>query len=243
MSATRYDLDATIWNRRVALFCLGGSAMVGVLDLTLYHWALQPSEIIGQSFNIGEEQSLGTWVSTFLALFTGLVAAGIAASSRLRSGLNSVTLGWVVVALFFLFISFDDTARFHERAGTAMRVKVEALTETPLQTWFPSWGWQIYVMPVFAAVGAYLAWFFWRELPPSRRVFAYLGFALFATAVSIDFVEGVLDRRGVEINHLMRLVEELLEMVGTTAFLYAFLQTLGDRVRMTIFLQNHSADA
>lgn len=226
-------VNGTFWVRRITLFCLAVVVSVGLLDFFFYHLQWFPSEIISRSFDVGREESYGTWISTTLALFAGLAAAGIAMRFWHQST-RWECIGWTIVALFFIFVSFDDAAKFHERMGTALRVKVERATDVELASWFPSWGWQLYVAPLFAAIGLYMCWFFWRAVAPRLRIWVFLGFTLLAVAVGIDFVEGMLDRQDEQVNHLMRLTEEMLEMFGTTAFLYVFLTTLSAHVTLYI---------
>lgn len=233
-------VNGEAWTKRVTVFCVCLVITVGLLDVFFYYLEWLPSEIIRRSFNIGTEESLGTWVSTSLALFAGLVAAALAARFY-QSAVRKSSFGWTIVALFFIYISFDDAAKFHERLGTAFRVKFEILTDSEIISWFPSWGWQLFVAPFFVAMGIYLCWFFWGAVSARLRVWVIFAFALLAAAVGLDFVEGTMNREGIDTYiHLMRLTEELLEMFGTTAFLYVFLSTLSANV--TLYISDTSED-
>lgn len=216
-------VDGRSWAARFAVACAGMVVLVGLADYFLYHLGWSPSRIVARSFNVGLEESFGTWVSTTLSLIAGVAALCIAYRAKV---IDEGWLGWAVIGLFFIFISFDDAAKFHERLGTAVRVKVERATETELQSWFPSWGWQIYVAPFFAAMGAYLAWFLWRVLPLRLCLFSLLGLTCMGVAVGMDFLEGVFYRQADDVGHLSILTEEVLEMFGTVCFIYIFLTTL-----------------
>lgn len=233
MAESAAIINGELWARRLALFCLACIALVGLFDFFFFFLEWFPSEIIARSFDISRESSLGTWVSTSLALITGFVAAAIFASAYrhdtlLRAG------GWAIVALFFLYVSFDDAAKFHERVGTAFEVKYEKITDQVLVDWFPSWGWQLFVAPFFVAMGLYLCWFFYLVLPVRLKIWMFVGLLLFGTAVAADFIEGTLIDVDYTTLHLMRLAEETLEMVGTTAFLYTFLSVLNDKIEVQI---------
>ena len=230
-------VDGALWARRLALFALGCITLVGLLDFFFYYLGWLPSEIISRSFDISRESSLGTWVSTAIALFTGLAAASVFFTAYRREPLFFVA-GWAIVSLFFLYVSFDDAAKFHERVGTAFEVKYEKLTDTELISWFPSWGWQLFVAPFFVAMGGYLCWFFYRVLPAPLRVWIFIGLVLFGIAVTADFVEGMLMEAEDSTLHLLRLAEELIEMIGTTSFLYAFLLVLNSRISMQISVRS-----
>jgi hypothetical protein len=224
-------VDGELWARRLTFWCAALVLLVGVADYFLYYLSWSPSEIVGRSFNVGREESLGTWVSTTLSLLAGILALAIAARSRF---LGDSWIGWAIVGAFFVFVSFDDAAKFHERLGTAMRIKVERATETPLVDWFPSWGWQIYVAPFFAAMGFYIAWFMWRALPRQLFLISIIGLALMGVAVAMDFLEGVIYRQSEEVGHLGILVEELLEMCGTVAFIFVLSSMLSRQ--MTVYV-------
>ena len=212
---------------RAAQVCAAMILLVGLLDVLFYFFELLPSKYLRRSFNIAREESFGTWVSTNISLFAGLAALVLALHSKTNNN-NKMAIGWLVVGLFFLFVSFDDAAKFHERLGTTLRRRGEELTDTDLDSWFPSWGWQLYVMPFFAFMGGYLVVFLYQAVPARTRFWIYIGMGLLATAVSIDFVEGAIDRDQKDLVHLMRLCEEMIEMFGMTAFLYLFLLTMSN---------------
>jgi hypothetical protein len=236
LSASSSDLirlDGELWVRRLTIGCAALVLLVGLADYFLYYLSWSPSEIVGRSFNVGREESLGTWVSTSLSLLAGMLALVIAGRSR---SVANPWIGWAIVGLFFVFVSFDDAAKFHERLGTAMRVKVERATEIPLIDWFPSWGWQIYVAPFFAAMGFYIAWFMWRSLPRQLFVFSIVGLGLMGIAVGLDFLEGVIYRQADKIGHLGILAEELLEMFGTVSFIYVLGSMLSRQLTLYVGL-------
>ncbi len=221
------------WVRRLVIFWIVCIALTAAADFFLYFLEWLPGEIVRRSFDIGIEESLGTWISTNLTLFTGLVAAAILAGEW-RNGLLKDRIGWCIVSLFFIFISFDDAAKFHERAGTTLRLKYEKLADTALESWFPSWGWQLFVAPFFALAGCFILYFLWTAILPRLRKWVLVGFGLFAIAVLADFVEGMELASGRNAEHLIRLAEETIEMLGATAFLYVFLVEFDRRFRLLL---------
>lgn len=236
------DINGGYWVRSTTRLCVGLIVLVGAADFFLFFLGLSPSVIVARSFDISREESFGTWLSTSLALFAGLAAAAIYAHARLHHSFSS-SLGWCLIALFFIFISLDDAAKLHERLGTAMRIKYEGITENNLDSWFPSWGWQLFVAPFFMAMGAYMLWFLRQALDARLLRWMIFAFALLACAVALDFLEGTkfgpLEHDAAV--HLVQLTEEMLEMFGITTFLYIFLHTLNSRVKL--FLQDcHGLD-
>jgi len=235
------QVDGEAWARRLALFLLVCIGVVGLLDFFFYFLEWFPSEIISRSFDISRESSLGTWLSTSLALFTGLIAGGVFAVSRRQRESMARTAGWAFVALFFLYVSFDDAAKFHERVGTAFEVKYEQWTNSELISWFPSWGWQLFVAPFFVLAGTYMTWFFYVVLPMRLKVWVFIGFSLYGLAVGADFVEAMLLDESFELVHLLRLAEELIEMIGTTVFLYTFAVVLNSKVSVRIGIRDEAS--
>ncbi len=224
-------LNGELYARRIALLCVGMVIVVAAADYFLFFRGWFPSQIVARSFDISSEESVGTWLSSNIALFTGLFAAAIFAHSCKHDS-RALALGWALVALFFLYVSVDDAAKLHERLGTAVRVKYEKFAGVSLDSWFPSWGWQLFIAPFFVAYGCYLLWFLWHAVAPVHRGWVFLAFSCFGIAVSLDFVEGM-DLTWLENEdavHLLQLTEETLEMLGTTAFLFVVMLTLNDRI-------------
>ena len=103
---------------------------------------------------------------------------------------------------------------------------------------FPSYPWQLVVGPFFAAMGVYIVIFLFRELPtPRLKELVALAIGLFIIAIAMDFVEGMedepLDRLADTLSvdagrlvHFSKSVEEFLEMLGTSMFLFVFLKKL-----------------
>jgi hypothetical protein len=229
------ELNGELYARRIALLCVGLVIMVAAADYFLFFRGWFPSRIVARSFDISSEESVGTWLSSNIALFTGLFTAAIFTHSRKHDS-RAIALGWALMALFFLYVSVDDAAKLHERLGTAVRVKYEQIAEISLDSWFPSWGWQIFIAPFFVAYGCYLLWFLWHAVAPVYRGWVFLAFSCFGIAVSLDFVEGM-DLAWLENEdavHLLQLAEETLEMLGTTAFLFVVMLSLNDRIGMRL---------
>jgi len=229
------SLEGTPWVMRITVFFLACVVVVSAADLLFVYYGLFPSRLLARSFDITLEESTGTWLSATLALFVGLVAAAIAVHGRKHDPVLFV-VGWGVVGLFFAYMSVDDTAKIHERLGTLLQLKLEQSTDTPLSGWFPSYGWQLFVAPFFVAMGFFILWFCLKAVAPRARIWVLIALGLYAIAMGLDFIEGHFREMADEEfpTHLMQLTEETLEMLGTTAFLFAFLSTLALRVKLVV---------
>jgi len=221
--------------RKVLLYCLFIEASILLLDLLLNYFQLVESTSIQKIFNVAREQSLGTWFSVVQAAIAGLVLLGL---HRLTHTRQWRTWGWLVLALFFLYISADDAAKIHERLGGYLW-RLAASDESSLlgefSRFFPSYGWQWVFAPFFGAFGLYILLFLWHQLPDNRlRLTVVAAFGCWAIAIGIDFVEGregffesiaaALEVKKYTVSHPFLMAEEFLEMFGTSLFLCLFVQ-------------------
>jgi len=208
-------------------------ALLVILDLLFNVYDVAGDISIRRIFNPAREESLPTWFSAMQALVVGCVAYLIAAARR-RQGRSMV--GWILVGTFFVYLSADDSAAIHERLGSAIE---RALGAQDL----PTYAWQIFIAPVLALALLASAAYAWRHVQPRLRPLIIAGLACFAISQGLDFVEGMekivdtIDALGDTyasnaylISHAPRLLEEWLEMLGTTAFLAAFLNAFVDKV-------------
>jgi hypothetical protein len=174
-----------------------------------------------------------------------LTLALIAVATQ-RAGRSTWTVaGWVLLALFFGYMAMDDGTAFHERLGSGVqnRLGLDELAlgdelVSPL-TAFPSYGWQLVLLPLMAAVGVFMVIFLRLQFGKSGRLALVLGgLALFAIAVGFDFVEGLdrehpwnlhvrleesLDQDEYTVRHFAKSLEEFMEMFGTTLLWIGFL--------------------
>jgi len=182
-------------------FCIGVAVLFVLLDYFVN--VCQGSSIgsIRRLFNITREDALPSWfgvTQTFLAALTALL---ITALARARGSRGWVVAGWIFVTVLLAYMAADDGAKIHERIGTAARMLEEARTDAEGElpgrgtfAWFPSYSWQVVMLPVFAVSGFAMFTFLWGQLRPRSSRWLLLGaFSLFALAVGLDFVEG-LDR-------------------------------------------------
>ena len=217
------------------LYCLFIEASILLLDLLLNFFQLVESTSIQKIFNVAREESLGTWFSVVQAAITGLVLLGL---HRLTHTRQWRTWGWLLLALFFLYISADDAAKIHERLGGYIG-RLAAGDESSLlgefSRFFPSYAWQWVFAPFFGAIGLYILLFLWYQLPDNKlRLTVVAAFGCWAIAIGIDFVEGregffesiatALEVKKYTVSHPFLMVEEFLEMFGTSLFLCLFVQ-------------------
>jgi hypothetical protein len=154
-------------------------------------------------FNIAREDSMASW---FGCMQTALIALTLGLLYLLSRALPGTSrwqrTGWLIMTCFFAYMAFDDGTEFHERMGSTYgeiqdRSPRPAAQETSslvarMDKIFPSYNWQLLLMPAFAALGLFTAVFLWRELAtPRSRILLLASLGLLALAVGLDFIEGL----------------------------------------------------
>ncbi len=263
-STKQLSIDTGALLRTLLMVCVSIEMLFFALDYHLNMAGGSASPAIRRLFNTAREDSLSGW---FAIMQTAMIAVTIWlvwAIVRQR-GSRWQTGGWAATALFFTYLAFDDGAHIHERVGTWFDEAGEA---SALGTWmldmFPSYRWQIVFMPAFAFMGLFIFGFLLRELRGWRpKVVVLVAFACLATAVLMDFFEGLTPEHALNpytaltnmwhldywtarsfgenpydtLLHFSRSLEECLEMFAMTLLWLVFLQRLtqvADGIRLRV---------
>ena len=172
------------WRRlssRVLLFCLAAEVAFVLLDYHINYGRLIDVPAMRRLFNIAREDGLASWFASTQTLLIGLTLLAIYAIDRLR--------GYLILAVGFLYMAVDDGAQLHERFSSTFDAMAE---RSAFAAWFPSYTWHLLFLPLFAALGLYLLLFLWRKVDRTRpRLLLVTAMACMATAVSLDFLEGL----------------------------------------------------
>jgi hypothetical protein len=232
------EVDAWQLLRRLGFAVLAVEAVLTVIDFLFAYLDLIPSEAVQHLANLAREDGIGTWFSSTQAFCVGLAVLAIGLVEKATA--RPAWWGWMLIAAFFTYIAFDDAIEVHERLGSAVR----RLTQSEIFDVFPTYAWQLVFGPLFGGMGLFIVIFLWRRLAdPRLRLGIGVALTCFVVAVGFDFVEGVegafegmataIGVRNYTVSHGFKVTEEVLEMLGTTAFLVTFLWqlalTLADR--------------
>jgi hypothetical protein len=204
--------------------------------------------------NLAREDSLGNLLAVIQVMLLALTLWAVYWTVRRSEASKWQRRGWLVAALFFSYIALDDGARIHERFGTAAEVVLEAWAASSGREFveiFPSYGWHVIYLPLFGALGLFTLYFMWTELQPEHsRTLIVIGISCFVVAVCMDFLEGLDESHrlnpytwiGEQVNlsqwaykqfhrsafgtlqHFSKIVEEVIEMFGTTVIWIAVLR-------------------
>lgn len=208
---------------------------------------------IRRLFNIAREDSFSSWFMSAQTLLSGMVLLGIyLIKKKINSKANFQVLGWFILASFFIYMAADDAALIHERLGSTFElISKESTNDIYLN--FPSYAWQVVVLPFFIGMGIFILIFLWKVFKKEHLfiniVFAFL---MFTIAVVLDFFEGVdkdsplyiynsiqvfLNVELFSVEHYSKAIEELFEMIGMTIFLVTFIEYIGKIKEGNIVIQ------
>jgi len=196
-------------------------------------------------WNIAREGGIASWFAITQTWMLGLTAALLFVLVSADGGTRGRRLGWAVIALFLLYMSMDDGARFHERVGSSVRAVIqgpEAEDAGRQIGFFPSYTWQLVFLPIFAAFGLFLMGFLYTELKASRdKLTVVCAIGLLVVAVIADFFEGLTPDHSLNLHtwiststgfpfkgvvHYSKSLEETLEMLAMTLLWVTFLRHL-----------------
>ena len=230
------------------LGCVAAELLLVACDLYFEFFRQTEHRSLRRLFNMAREDSIPTWFASAQAFSIGLTLLAVVYLQTLRGARRRVRFGFLFTALFFFFVSMDDAATFHEKVGSVLGDVFANPEEHPFFIrWLArldNYGWQMFVMPVFALAGVAMFAFVARRLHAHGLLrWFVLGLAAYVVAIGLDFVEGIEDaggERGVvfrdlgerlampehKVSHLSKLVEEYLEMLGTSLIWYGFLRYL-----------------
>ena len=178
------------------------------------------SELI-EYFTLSDEDNVPTLWSALLLFASGVVLWAIA---RLKGGTaGDFKKHWAALAAIFCYLAVDEMLQIHEYLDTAPGL------DQFHGVFYYSW-----VIPgtllvaVFAA--SYLR-FLWHLPARTRTKVALAGVIYVGGALGIEFILGYLAETLDKVNFtwaMIDLVEESMEMIGSSLFLYALLEYLGN---------------
>lgn len=259
MSATNQEtaptrpirINVREWTVVLIVACLAIEVGLVLADAIINYWMLSDLGMIRRLFNITREDALASWFGVTLTSTLALTVWLTYAVVRNQTPSRKRRAGWLILAVLFTYMAVDDGAEIHERVGSAYKQiyqpeqldKVDSEGEKVRSlTYYPSYPWHVLFGPFFAALAVFMILFLWRELD-DRLALGMIGAALllFAAAVGLDFIEGLvsdhplnlhtiardgLDLSRYELRHFSKSLEEFFEMFGVTLLWVAFLRNL-----------------
>lgn len=227
------------------------SLVFGVVLLSLLHMAVTWPEggilprAIVQLVHVDREGNLPTWFSASEILILALVFFAISCVEAGRQGRAWAAIVWCACGAASAFLSADEAAGIHEAvgdlAGDYFR-SAEPGSYTFYLSYFPSYYWALFYVPIGVPLLGAFGRFAWRELAGSRLMATSGLLAYVAGAVVLDHIEGrygnpehqpiLLELAGHAFRFDIFLVEELLEMTGVLILIDVFLGHLAQMVHV-----------
>jgi hypothetical protein len=220
----------------VVLACFAVELVILLLDVLQNVAQVWYFEHFRKLSNTALEKSFGTWFSVVQNFLVSLVALALSVYYRLMDRKRALFMAWLLVGLFFAYVSLDDHLVLHERISSGLGALIFQKV-FGRQVRFATYKWLYLFGPFFAAFGLFFLIFLFRQLKSGKRkVILISALALWGIAVGLDAwegagipYEGIRQVTGFErfrIRQTIMIIEEMLEMVGSTLFLYLFLSHL-----------------
>ncbi|NNF10900.1 MAG: hypothetical protein HKN74_11495 [Acidimicrobiia bacterium] len=162
--------------------------------------------------DLNDETSIGTWYSSALLLLTAALAA-----LHLNRGHYQDRLGWAVVAGAALFLSIDEATAIHERLDVLHEI-LDLNTATTFLWIVP---YSLGLIGVIAVLRPFLG-----RLPARTKRWLLIGVGLYLTAVlGLELVAAGARELSWDtlVEDVLIPIEEGLEMVGISVFIFALL--------------------
>lgn len=210
------------------------------LDLYVNWGKAADSSAIRRMFNITREDGLASWFAVTQTFVVALMLWAIFAVSTRDQGKKLERFGWLILAIFFTYMTIDDGAMVHERLGTASKNLGEDSLISQMTSVFPSYAWQgLFLLPL-TCIGMFMLWFLWRTLTDKiSRIGIIAALGLFGIAVAMDYIEGLehgytplanaYGWSGSSVQHFAKSIEEFLEMAAMSLWLVIFLRHFARR--------------
>ncbi len=199
----------------------------------MYMWGeegfLQPLRIL----DVGEERSIPTWFESILFLLCSVLLAVVTVAKKQSD--DRYSLHWSVLSIILLLLSLDEVASIHEAIGAQLERLLHNITgfnASGAITFFWVVPGAVFVFIVLLAYVRFLA-----HLPQTtRRLFLFAGALFVLGALGLEMLTaqvmsssgGIVDRGSASaiptiLKGLQTSIEEMFEMLGLTAFVYALL--------------------
>ncbi len=213
--------------RRLLTFLLGidiGLAIAGLLSNLCTYLIDKNLGFLVMRFNLGAEESLPTWYSSFQLLACSLLLFLI--GLRAKSNQEKFSRYWFGLSLLFLYISIDEIATFRESIAELSQAYVNT-------SGFFYYTWVIVAIPAVILLAIICAKFVFQLPKQVRNLFILSGGLFVLGAIGFEMVAALIhSRSGFQVlaeasdrvnllYSLVTTVEESLEIVGVTIFLYA----------------------
>jgi hypothetical protein len=205
--------------RLLMLIIVGFTLIHCILQVLTFGLGLSKLTLITSLFDFESDSNITTWYSSVTLFISSLLLTSIAIAKK--NAQDSYTRHWQILAVIFAFLSLDEVALLHERAGQVLDV----LSPVEFDGWL-YFQWVLIGIPVtLIIVFTYLK--FLAHLPTkTKNLFILAGALYIGGALGLEIVAGHQESLDVYNQFLYKLfttIEELWEKLGVLVFIYALL--------------------
>jgi len=215
-------MQLSISLRRVAVVLVAGLVVLTAAGVAAEYWRniLGSKSLLIDFFSLTEEKNFPTFWSSFLLLACSFVLAAISATKTGVAG--DFKRHWTILSAIFCYLAVDEFVEIHEW--------LTAIPSLADRHGYLYYGWVIpagFLVAAFAL--SYLKFLF--HLPLSTRIkVAWAGVVFVSGALGVELILGAWTETHDEDNFIWCMigaVEEAMEIMGSSLFLYALLEYLG----------------
>jgi hypothetical protein len=177
----------------------------------------------GRELNLKLEGNVAVWWSSIVLFIAGMAALALSRAVLELPAARWSSMLWVLMALFFVALSADETAGLHERSGAKF---VQWFGQVP-ELVNPGFTWLLALLPLiiaFTACTFVLARWTVRWHPPGAFLLL-AGLACWLGVLVAEFVQAQLVRWSLP-RGFQGVIEEGLEMVGANIFVAGLMELL-----------------
>jgi hypothetical protein len=180
-------------------------------------------------FGLNEEGNISTYFSTLQLL----VASALLAVVAKQAPTAGIGRRWWFLSAVFLFLSIDESTSIHEELTRTTNATVfhDVADNTTRLGGYMHYSWVLPYLLLLGLLTVAYARFIW-ELPPRIRTLFVVSAVIFVMgAAGLEMLEGkfyLLYGKHNVLNSLACVLEESMEMLGVTIFIYALLLYIGN---------------
>ncbi len=184
------------------------------------------------ALNVDRERSIPTWFSSMILSLSGLISASIGfihLRLKIRRGFH-----WISIGIIFFYISLDESLAIHE-------VAILPLRETTQAGGIFYYAWIIPALPILVILAIVYKRFIFDLPAMTRKLLLISASVYFGGAIGMEMVGGYyIDSNNEEMDFIYSVivtVEEFMELMGASIYIYALLRHIETSRCFGIFLQ------
>ena len=211
----------------VLFLCIGFLVIAGLVsDVLLYLFGYPETLRFHQIFGLDVEANIPTWFSSIL-LFSNAILLGLIGMATTRAR-NRWRWHWNVLAIMFVMLSLDETARLHELSMGTIRNALDV-------SGILYFAWVIPAAVLLLIFAIFYARFILALPGRTRWLFVLAGCIYVAGAMGGEMIGGAYfsaHHQQSDLTYaLLTSTEETLEMVGLAVFFYALTNFIGSNFK------------